>query len=96
MNYLRNIKYINRISLNDKISNETKIVLESKLKNIKASSTKALFIDINIKQSSISQCELIANMILNFKEKNNSIPVYTFAEEILLGPSILPLLAGAP
>jgi len=85
---------VNRISLSGKITEESKIIFESKLKLIKPSLTKAVFIDININKSSIAQCELISKLILNFKEKNSKIPVYTFAEEQIFGPSIIPLLAG--
>ena len=94
INYFKGKTFINRISLNDTITNETKIIFESKLKNIKTKTAKALFIDINLKKSSISQCELISNQIIGFKKENPSIPIYTFAEELILGPSIIPLLTG--
>ena len=84
-------KNVKRISLN-KINNNTINMFETKIKSVKSRNTHALFIDIN-SICSMSDSLTISNLISNFKKEKN-IPVYTFAEDSVLGPSLLILLSG--
>jgi ClpP class serine protease len=90
----RTSKTIKRLTFSIK-SRDSLGLISKKLSNTTSSNTLALFIDIpGGGNFPLTQSEKMANMILNFREKNKDIPVYTFAEEKVIGSQILLHLAG--
>jgi ClpP class serine protease len=85
-------KYVKRISIN-KIDIDAIKTLENKLNKLKARNSSALFINVNSRWTSLPYSVQVANLINDFK-KDKKIPVYTFGEETIFGPSLLVLLAG--
>jgi ClpP class serine protease len=80
-----------RISIIKSISRDTKIKLENKLKSINKKKTKAIFLDVTSNHGSLNQAFEISNMLKLFKKENKNIPIYSFAEDSVLGPSIVVL-----
>jgi ClpP class serine protease len=86
-------KYIKRIQLN-KYNNDTIKILENKLNNLKPSNSHALFLNVGGNaNTSLPIAISLTNLIKDFR-KEKKIPVYTFAEEKLFGPTLLVLLSG--
>jgi len=80
-----------RFSISKSISRGTKIKLENQLKTIDKKKTKAIFLDITSNHGSLNQAIEISNMLNLFKKENRNIPLYSFAEDSILGPSIVVL-----
>jgi ClpP class serine protease len=84
-------KNVKRISI-EKITNDTVITMQRKLKSISPRTTKALMIDLNC-FGPLSYSMSISNQIKEFK-KEKKVPVYTFGENVVMGPALLILASG--
>lgn len=85
-------KKIFRIALK-KLDYNTAQIFDKKLNNISSKKCEALFIDIEANASTgLTQSEDFVTQIQQIRKKG--VTVYTFANEAVIGPSLLVLLAG--
>jgi ClpP class serine protease len=85
-------KSILRIVLK-KLDYNTALTFDKKLNNISPKKCEALFIDIAASASTgLTQSEDFVTQIQQIRKKG--VPVYTFGNEAVIGPSLLVLLAG--
>jgi ClpP class serine protease len=86
-------KKLYRISLK-KLDYNSAVIFQKKLEGLKYKRCEAIFIDISSANTRLTQSEDFVNIIKEFKSSKKNIPIYSFANETVTGPSILVLLAS--
>lgn len=93
LNLFKNTK-IRHIYLN-KIDDYTHIDIENILQNINKFNSECIFLSLVVSNSiSFNKSLLISSVIKDYKNKKDSVPIYIFAEDSLIGPPLLIFLSG--
>jgi hypothetical protein len=91
---LLNEKKILKINFTKNVNNVTFDNLYLALKGINNKDYCCVFFSLNTK-CSLHQSIVMANIIQDYKNKSKSVPIFTFAGDSCIGPSILILLSGS-